>query len=142
MLTRSSSLLLFRGVPLCRCFPDEGSYKRFSTKFKGFPTLICQKIRVGNDRLITVKEGECKDRHCLIVDDLVQSGGTLIECAAALRKAGATKVSAYVTHAIFPNESYKKFIDGPDGKKGTDTLCVTPVHRPLCSCACALVHLH
>jgi phosphoribosylpyrophosphate synthetase len=67
------------------------------------------------------------DRHCLIVDDLVQSGGTLIECAAVLRKAGATKVSAYVTHAVFPNDSYKKFLDQPDGKKGISQLRCRPL---------------
>lgn len=45
----------------------------------------------------------------MIVDDLVQSGGTMQECAKELLRNGAQCVSAYVTHAIFPNESYKKF---------------------------------
>ncbi|KAE8713504.1 Ribose-phosphate pyrophosphokinase 3 [Hibiscus syriacus] len=45
-------------------------------------------------------EGEAAGRHVVIVDDLVQSGGTLIECQKALAANGATKISAYVTHGI------------------------------------------
>lgn len=45
----------------------------------------------------------------IIVDDLVQSGGTLIECAKELLRNGAQCVSAYVTHAIFPNRAFEKF---------------------------------
>lgn len=43
----------------------------------------------------------------MIVDDLVQSGGTLKNAALALKELGALDVSAYVTHAIFPNDSHK-----------------------------------
>jgi phosphoribosylpyrophosphate synthetase len=39
----------------------------------------------------------------------VQSGGTLIECQKVLAAHGAAKVSAYVTHGIFPNNSWEKF---------------------------------
>lgn len=46
----------------------------------------------------------------MIVDDLVQSGGTMQECAKELLRNGAACVSAYVTHAIFPNDSFKKFL--------------------------------
>lgn len=45
----------------------------------------------------------------MIVDDLVQSGGTLIECQKLLAAHGAAKISAYVTHGIFPNKSWKRF---------------------------------
>lgn len=40
---------------------------------------------------------------------IAHAGGTLIECRNALVKKGATKVSAYVTHAIFPCDSWRKF---------------------------------
>ena len=50
----------------------------------------------------------------MIVDDLVQTGGTLLECAAALLSAGASKVSAYVSHAVFPHESWRKFLHHDD----------------------------
>jgi len=48
----------------------------------------------------------------VLVDDLVQTGGTLINCAECVMKAGAVAVSCFVTHAVFPNESWKKFVAG------------------------------
>lgn len=54
--------------------------------------------------------GDPKGYHCMIVDDLVQSGSTLIECAQALLQHGADDISAFVGHGIFPNESWTKFL--------------------------------
>lgn len=51
--------------------------------------VICTKVRDGDKRIVQIKEGDPKGRHVVIVDDLVQSGGTLIECHAVLAKAGA-----------------------------------------------------
>ena len=42
--------------------------------------IICTKVREGDKRIVRLKEGEATGRHVVIVDDLVQSGGTLIEC--------------------------------------------------------------
>lgn len=42
--------------------------------------MICTKVRDGDKRIVRLKEGSPKGRHVVIVDDLVQSGGTLIEC--------------------------------------------------------------
>jgi len=58
---------------------------------------------------VQLKEGDPKGRHVVIVDDLVQSGGTLIECQKLLATMGAAKVSAYVTHGVFPNRSWERF---------------------------------
>ena len=40
-------------------------------------------------------------------------GGTLIECKNGLYRLGAAKVSAFVTHAVFPLESWKRFTQVP-----------------------------
>ncbi len=61
----------------------------------------------------------------MIIDDLVQSGGTLIECAQGLLDHGATNVSAFVGHGIFPNESWKKFLHSNSPKVHFDTFYVT-----------------
>lgn len=90
-------------------FPDEGAWKRFGKKFEHYPLLICSKVREGEKRIVRVKEGDPVGYHVFIVDDLVQTGGTLLECKTALLQKGAFKVSAFVTHAIFPRESWKKF---------------------------------
>ncbi len=96
-------------------FPDDGAYKRFRNQFESWPLIICGKIRDGDDRRVTVKEGleHCAGRHVVIVDDLAQTGGTLLACAHALRGCGCAAVSAYVTHAVFPDSSWQKFAAEP-----------------------------
>ncbi|MDX2144482.1 MAG: ribose-phosphate pyrophosphokinase [Rhodospirillaceae bacterium] len=44
--------------------------------------------------------GDIKDRACILVDDIVDSAGTLCNAATALMKEGAKSVSAYVTHGV------------------------------------------
>ncbi|WP_291150064.1 ribose-phosphate pyrophosphokinase [Ensifer sp. SSB1] len=44
--------------------------------------------------------GEVSGKSCLLIDDIVDSGGTLINAAEALLEAGATDVSAYITHGV------------------------------------------
>jgi len=110
-------------------FPDEGAQKRFGSLFKDYEQIICHKVREDGKRIITIKEGEPKGKHCLIVDDLVQTGGTLVECKEALEHRGATDVSAFVTHAVFPAESWKKFLvkdkKQEGGKKGFAHFIIT-----------------
>mmetsp|Transcript_26817 Transcript_26817/g.37757 ORF Transcript_26817/g.37757 Transcript_26817/m.37757 type:complete len:329 (-) Transcript_26817:68-1054(-) len=98
-------------------FPDDGAAKRFGNFFKELNVVTCLKVREGNKRIVKIKEGEeyLKDAHVFIVDDLVKTGGTLIECKQVLLQHGAAKVSAYVSHAVFPQESWKRFIkESPD----------------------------
>mmetsp|Transcript_28028 Transcript_28028/g.23521 ORF Transcript_28028/g.23521 Transcript_28028/m.23521 type:complete len:321 (-) Transcript_28028:75-1037(-) len=87
-------------------FPDEGACKRFKGLFEpAFPNweiVTCGKVRDGEKRIVTIQDGNPKGLHCVIVDDLVQTGGTLVECANAIKAAGGTSVSAFVTHAVFP----------------------------------------
>jgi phosphoribosylpyrophosphate synthetase len=68
--------------------------------FKEFPNVTCIKIREGNKRIVSIKEGAefVKGSRIFIVDDLVKTGGTLIETKNKLLEAGASSVSAYVTH--------------------------------------------
>src|SRR3546814_7085452 len=44
--------------------------------------------------------GDVSGRTCVVVDDLVDTAGTLCKAAAALKEEGAIKVVAYVTHAV------------------------------------------
>ena len=52
--------------------------------------------------------GDVAGHHCLIVDDMCDSGGTLVNAAAAIREQGAESVSAYVTHGILSNNAVKR----------------------------------
>jgi len=99
-----------KGEHIGIAFPDEGATKRFGKYFdKDFEIITCTKLRQGDQRIVTVKEGEPQGKHVFIIDDLTKTGGTLIECQQALLKRGASAVSAYVTHAVFPEESWRKF---------------------------------
>ena len=44
--------------------------------------------------------GDVHDRRCILVDDIIDSAGTVCNAANALRDAGATSVVAYVTHGV------------------------------------------
>lgn len=44
--------------------------------------------------------GDVRDKTCIIVDDIIDTAGTLCKAAEALKKQGASKVVAYITHAV------------------------------------------
>jgi len=94
-------------------FPDEGASKRFAKFFPEYPDpVVCGKVRLEDDkREIKITDGIAKGKHCVIIDDLARSGGTLITCQQVLLAAGAAKVSAFCTHAVFPQDSWKKFTE-------------------------------
>ncbi|MEO5807345.1 ribose-phosphate pyrophosphokinase [Devosia sp.] len=52
--------------------------------------------------------GDVSGQHCILIDDIVDSGGTLINAAEALLKAGALDVSAYITHGVLSNDAAKR----------------------------------
>ena len=52
--------------------------------------------------------GDVSGQHCILIDDIVDSGGTLINAAEALLKAGALEVSAYITHGVLSNGAAAK----------------------------------
>ena len=95
-------------------FPDDGAYKRFGTMFPKYPKIICNKVWMPDgSKMVTIKEGDPTGKHVVSVDDLTQTGGTQLECRGVLLNAGAREVSAFVTHGVYANDSWKKFV-GPD----------------------------
>ncbi|CBI31751.3 unnamed protein product, partial [Vitis vinifera] len=112
-------------------FPDDGAWKRFHKQLDHFPMVVCAKVREGDKRIVRLKEGNPAGCHVVIVDDLVQSGGTLIECQKVLAAHGASKVSAYVTHSVFPKRSWERFIHKNDGSEKAFTYFWTTDSCPL-----------
>ena len=52
--------------------------------------------------------GNVTNKECIIVDDIVDSGGTLCNAASALKNNGALQVSAYITHGVLSGNALDK----------------------------------
>jgi ribose-phosphate pyrophosphokinase len=62
--------------------------------------IIDKRRPKANEAQIMNLIGEVEDRTCLLVDDMVDTAGTLCKAADALKERGASKVVAYCTHAV------------------------------------------
>ena len=96
--------LLQRGLARCAVVsPDAGGAKRAETmaKLLAAPLVFAYKRRP-RDEVSEVLEvaGSVGGRDCVVVDDIISTGGTLIEVAKALKGQGARRVIAAVTHAV------------------------------------------
>ena len=74
--------------------------------------------------------GDVKGRSCVLVDDLVDTAGTLCQAAKALKEHGAARVSAYCTHPVLSGPAIKN-LDASmlDELVVTDTIPLTPEAR-------------
>ena len=78
-----------------------GSCARALAKRIGCPIAICDKRRdrPGEAEVMNVI-GDVRGKACVLIDDIIDSGGTLCSAAGALLKSGALEVSAYITHGV------------------------------------------
>jgi len=71
--------------------------------------------------------GDVKDRTCIIVDDLVDTAGTLCQAANALKESGASKVVAYCTHPVLSGRAIENIEESSlDELVVTDTIPLQP----------------
>lgn len=95
-------------------YPDKGAKDRFEKKFPDIPAILCDKTRMGDDRVVVLKEGDPRDKRVLLVDDLIISGGTLSKCAEVMMRMGAQEVRAVSPHLVVPTFADALFTtDGP-----------------------------
>ena len=57
--------------------------------------------------------GDVAGRHCVLVDDIIDSGGTFCNAAEALIARGGTSVSAYVTHGVLTGGAVSRVASSP-----------------------------
>jgi ribose-phosphate pyrophosphokinase len=83
--------------------PDVGGVVRARALAKRIdaPIAICDKRRdrPGESEVMNVI-GDVRGKRCILIDDIVDSGGTLCNAAEALLKNGATEVVAYISHGV------------------------------------------
>ena len=63
--------------------------------------------------------GEIEGRNCVIMDDMIDTAGTLVKAADVLKERGAKKVFAYCTHAVFSGPAIER-IAGVEARRGGD----------------------
>lgn len=83
--------------------PDVGGSKRASTysKYLGVPLVLCNKVRKKANVVDTIQIiGDVKDKNVIIVDDMVDTAGTITFAADEMLKAGAKSVRAIASHCI------------------------------------------
>lgn len=91
--------------------PDMGSAKRANSYAKalGCPVIICHKSRekanvVGSMTAI----GEVEGRDVVIIDDMIDTAGTLCKAAEVLKEKGARSVRAYATHGVLSGKAIER----------------------------------
>lgn len=91
--------------------PDVGGVVRARALAKRIsaPIAICdkQRKRAGEIESMTVI-GDVQGQRCILVDDIVDSGGTLCNAADVLMKAGAKEVMAYITHGVLSGQAVER----------------------------------
>jgi len=88
--------------------PDAGGVvraRKFADMFGG-EIAIVDKMRpeAGKSEVMNLI-GEVKDKHAILVDDIVDSGGTLCNAAKAIMDQGALSVRAYITHGVLSDNA-------------------------------------
>ncbi len=93
------------------CAADIGAAKnaRNISEELGVESAIVEKIRSapGISRAVSVV-GDIKNKTCIIVDDIIDSAGTLCNAADILKTHGAKSIVAYATHGIFSGNAVEK----------------------------------
>jgi ribose-phosphate pyrophosphokinase len=97
--------------------PDVGGVVRarvLAKRLDNAPLAIVDKRRerAGESEVMNII-GDVEGRFCILIDDIVDSAGTLCNAAAALRQAGAEEVVAYVTHGVLSGGAVAR-VDGSE----------------------------
>jgi len=116
------SVMYGENTDVVLCSPDAGGVKRvkqFRDRMRNLgmdmPYVTIDKTReeanvVGSMEVI----GDVKDKYVVIIDDMVDTAGTLVKAAYALKKAGATGVSAIATHGVLSGPAYERLYNATE----------------------------
>ncbi|MBL6991309.1 MAG: ribose-phosphate pyrophosphokinase [Bacteriovoracaceae bacterium] len=104
--------------------PDSGGVERVRhyAKRLGCDIGMIDKRRIGKNVAKAMNiVGDVTNKECIIIDDIIDTAGTLIQACAALKDAGATKVYACITHPILSDPALDRITKSSE----LDSLIVT-----------------
>jgi len=120
----------YGGSDLMVISPDVGGVVRaraLAKRLDNAPLAIVDKRRdrPGESEVMNII-GDVTGRHCILIDDIVDSGGTLCNAASALLENGAKSVAAYITHGVLSGSAVNR-VNNSDLKELiiTDTINAT-----------------
>ena len=94
--------------------PDMGGSKRANTysKYLGCPLVLCNKTRARANVVASMQIiGDVKDKNVIIVDDMVDTAGTITKAADIMKEAGAKSVRACASHCVMSGPATQRVID-------------------------------
>ncbi len=96
--------------------PDVGGVERaraYAKKMQCGLAFIDKRRPRPNQASVYHVVGEVEGRNCIIIDDIVDTAGTLSEVAHALKTQGATSISAFITHGVLSTDAIEKIDRSP-----------------------------
>ncbi|HDZ5111075.1 TPA: ribose-phosphate pyrophosphokinase [Campylobacter jejuni] len=106
--------------------PDIGGVARARSvaKHLGLDIVIVDKRREkANESEVMNIIGDVKDKEVILVDDIIDTAGTMVKAAEALKEKGAKSVMACCTHAVLSGKAYERVVSGAlDELVVTDTI--------------------
>jgi ribose-phosphate pyrophosphokinase len=113
--------------------PDVGAAKMargFAKRLDGSLAIIDKRRPRANVAEVVNVVGEVAGRDCLVVDDMIDTAGTMTEAARALKRLGADRVFACASHALLSGPACERLSDAPLTEVTvTDTICIPQEHR-------------
>ena len=91
--------------------PDAGGVvraRKFADMFGGDIAIVDKRRPEAGKSEVMNLIGDVKGKHAILVDDIIDSGGTLCNAAKAIIDAGALSVRAYITHGVLSGEACQK----------------------------------
>lgn len=115
--------------------PDAGRVNRarsIAKKLNNLPIAVIDKRRSSpNQSEVMHVVGEVKDRDILIVDDIIDTAGTITKAAEALKFNGANRIIACVTHPLLSGDAIAKLKKSPIDKLYTSDSVVIPEEKKI-----------
>src|SRR6056300_1305280 len=125
----------YKGKPLVIVSPDVGGVVRARAIARRINANLAiidkRREKAGSSEVMNII-GDVANHHCIIVDDIIDSGGTICNAAQALIDVGALSVDSYVTHGVLSGSAVTNISNSPlnslvttDSIKATEAVKMT-----------------